>query len=39
MIPALVNAQPFFDDSMNDVPIDGELSFLIAAVQDMALKK
>jgi hypothetical protein len=31
ILPSLVHAQPVFDDDVNDVPIDGGLSLLVAA--------
>jgi len=39
VIPALLNAQPVFDDDVNDVPIDGGLSILIAAGAGYGIKK
>ncbi len=30
LIPSLIFAQPVFDDSVSDVPVDGGLSLLIA---------
>lgn len=39
IIPALLNAQPVFDDDVNDVPIDGGLSLLIAAGAGYGIKK
>ena len=30
-LPSLIHAQPVFDDDVNDVPVDGGLSLLIAA--------
>ena len=39
VIPALLNAQPVFDDDVNDVPIDGGLSLLIAAGAGYGIKK
>ena len=39
VIPSLVHAQPVFDDDVNDVPIDGGLSLLIAAGIGYGAKK
>jgi hypothetical protein len=39
VIPSLVHAQPVFDDDVNDVPIDGGLSLLIAAGVGYGAKK
>jgi hypothetical protein len=39
LITKLVHAQPVFDDDVNDVPIDGGLSLLIAAGVVMVLRK
>ncbi|MFY7899556.1 MAG: PID-CTERM protein-sorting domain-containing protein [Chitinophagaceae bacterium] len=44
IIPSLTHAQPAFDDDVNDVPVDGGLSLLIAAgvgygVQKLKKKK
>jgi hypothetical protein len=39
VIPVLLNAQPVFDDDVNDVPIDGGLSLLIAAGAGYGIKK
>jgi hypothetical protein len=38
-LPSLVHAQPVFDDDVNDVPIDGGLSLLIAAGVGYGAKK
>ena len=38
-LPSLVNAQPVFDDDVNDVPVDGGLSLLIAAGVGYGVKK
>ncbi|MBP9212912.1 MAG: hypothetical protein V9E96_00025 [Chitinophagaceae bacterium] len=38
-LPSLVNAQPVFDDDVNDVPVDGGLSLLIAAGVGYGAKK
>lgn len=37
--PVLVHAQPGFGDDVNDVPIDGGLSLLIAAGVGYGVKK
>ncbi len=39
ILPTLVDAQPVFDDEVNDVPIDGGLSLLVAAGIGYAAKK
>lgn len=39
IIPALLNAQPVFDDDVSDVPIDGGLSLLIAAGAGYGIKR
>ncbi len=39
VLPILVNAQPIFDDDVNDVPIDGGLSLLLAAGVGYGAKK
>ena len=39
VLPSLVHAQPVFDDDVNDVPIDGGLSLLIAAGIGYGAKK
>lgn len=39
ILPALVNAQPVFDDDVNDIPIDGGLSLLVAAGVGYGVKK
>ena len=39
ILPSLVHAQPVFDDDVNDVPIDGGLSLLIAAGVGYGAKK
>ena len=39
IIPSLTHAQPVFDDDVNDVPIDGGLSLLIAAGVGYGAKK
>ena len=31
LLPSLVQAQPIFGDDVNDVPLDGGLSILLAA--------
>lgn len=38
-LPYLAQAQPIFDDDVNDVPIDGGLSVLIAAGVGYGAKK
>lgn len=38
-IPILASAQPVFDDDVNDVPIDGGLSLLVAAGVGYGAKK
>ena len=39
IIPSLTHAQPVFDDDVNDVPVDGGLSLLIAAGVGYGAKK
>ncbi|MBP9741128.1 MAG: hypothetical protein KBD28_10605 [Chitinophagaceae bacterium] len=39
LLPSLSHAQPIFDDDVNDVPIDGGLSLLIAAGVGYGAKK
>ncbi len=39
IIPSLSHAQPVFDDDVNDVPVDGGLSLLIAAGVGYGAKK
>ncbi len=39
VLPFLANAQPGFGDDINDVPIDGGLSVLLAAGVGYAYKK
>lgn len=39
LLPLLSNAQPGFGDDVNDVPIDGGLSVLVAAGIGYGLKK
>ena len=39
ILPSLTHAQPVFDDDVNDVPIDGGLSLLIAAGVGYGAKK
>ena len=39
LLPALVHAQPGFTDDVNDVPVDGGLSLLIAAGVGYGVKK
>ncbi len=31
ILPTFLHAQPVFDDDVNDVPVDGGLSLLVAA--------
>ena len=38
-LPSLVHAQPGFGDDVNDVPIDGGLSLLVAAGVGYGAKK
>ena len=38
-LPSLLHAQPGFDDEVNDVPIDGGLSLLVAAGVGYGAKK
>jgi len=39
ILPTFLNAQPVFDDDVNDVPIDGGLSLLVAAGIGYGAKK
>ena len=39
VIPSLLHAQPVFDDDVNDVPVDGGLSLLLAAGVGYGAKK
>jgi hypothetical protein len=39
VFPTLSNAQPGFDDTVNDVPVDGGLSLLVAAGVGYGAKK
>lgn len=39
MLPAITHAQPGFGDDVDDVPIDGGLSLLIAAGVGYGVKK
>ncbi|MCU0322009.1 MAG: hypothetical protein MUE72_06290 [Chitinophagaceae bacterium] len=39
IIPSLTHAQPVFDDDVNDVPIDGGLTVLVAAGIGYGVKK
>jgi hypothetical protein len=39
IIPSLAHAQPGFDDDVNDVPVDGGLSLLVAAGVGYGAKK
>lgn len=39
LLPALVHAQPGFTDDVNDVPVDGGLSLLVAAGVGYGVKK
>jgi len=39
ILPTFLNAQPVFDDDVNDVPVDGGLSLLIAAGVGYGAKK
>ena len=39
IIPSLTHAQPVFDDDVNDVPIDGGLSLLVAVGVGYGAKK
>ncbi len=39
LLPAIVHAQPVFDDDVNDVPIDGGLSLLIAGGVGYGIRK
>lgn len=39
IIPSLTNAQPVFDDDVNDIPVDGGLSLLVAAGVGYGVKK
>ncbi|MEI2707733.1 MAG: hypothetical protein V9E96_01795 [Chitinophagaceae bacterium] len=38
-LPSLIHAQPVFDDDVNDVPVDGGLSLLIAAGVGYGVRK
>ena len=38
-LPSILHAQPGFDDEVNDVPIDGGLSLLVAAGVGYGAKK
>ncbi len=39
ILPTFLHAQPVFDDDVNDVPIDGGLSLLVAAGVGYGAKK
>lgn len=39
IFPSLTHAQPVFDDDVNDIPVDGGLSLLVAAGVGYGLKK
>jgi hypothetical protein len=39
ILPTFLNAQPMFDDDVNDVPVDGGLSLLVAAGVGYGAKK
>ncbi|MFY7899687.1 MAG: PID-CTERM protein-sorting domain-containing protein [Chitinophagaceae bacterium] len=39
LLPMIASAQPGFDDDVNDVPIDGGLSLLVAAGVGYGVKK
>lgn len=39
LVPFLLHAQPIFTDDVNDVPVDGGLSLLVAAGVGYGLKK
>lgn len=39
ILPTILNAQPVFDDDVNDVPIDGGLTLLVAAGIGYGAKK
>ncbi len=39
ILPTFLKAQPVFDDDVNDVPIDGGLSLLVAAGVGYGAKK
>jgi len=39
ILPTFLNAQPVFDDDVNDVPVDGGLSLLVAAGIGYGAKK
>jgi hypothetical protein len=39
ILPTFLNAQPVFDDDVNDVPVDGGLSLLVAAGVGYGAKK
>ncbi len=39
LLPTLLHAQPLFDDMIEDVPVDGGLSLLVAAGVGYGAKK
>jgi hypothetical protein len=39
ILPTFLHAQPVFDDDVNDVPVDGGLSLLVAAGVGYGAKK
>jgi len=39
LLPTILCAQPGFDDDVNDVPIDGGLSLIVAAGIGYGMKK
>jgi len=39
ILPTFLNAQPVFDDDVNDIPVDGGLSLLVAAGVGYGAKK
>ena len=39
IIPSITHAQPVFDDDVNDIPVDGGLSLLVAAGVGYGAKK
>ena len=39
ILPTFLHAQPGFDDDVNDVPVDGGLSLLVAAGVGYGVKK
>lgn len=39
IIPSITHAQPVFDDDVNDIPVDGGLSLLVAAGVGYGVKK